>query len=570
MKEWLTHQQFSRVSHSFTASTARSSLVRSFIMSLRHLTYSLLLLLVAIDACRNPLDGVTLGLKDPIQDGVVECRFYDPAGNPIPTDNQIQMAGPDGEQVVTTVNTKKYKINSDGDLLVAAAPGTTFSPQKPFRFTLVVEAENYLTVVQPFALTSADKQTRSIRRINLLKSPPAITAARTAGNAGSDGVVTAQFSLTTANQNSSTDVATVTFQPGTKLVDRAGAAVGGNLTLQVIHTNTRSGEANNYIPGEGIMTSVAGRDGGPSLGTVRLLSIAGSVTIQLYNEQYALATNLSSGVRWTMDLSPSAYNILTRRAIQEGDSIPLFRYDDYTYRWQEEKPGVVKRNPQTGRLTYQATALHTGAYVVGWTESICSVGPVFKVSSQLANVDVNYLCKLIDVTTGKQVSAFYANTNNGATIPIYNQSKNRKLKLQVFDQTDAWGTGTKGGLIAESGPGTTCDQTPVAINLASLPVPPVMKLAFEYTCPGGKMLDQSSLPALIKTQYSEAGQNDWHDLITVTRTQRKTASYRLKVGRYYDFRASTDGGATWPLHQDNYLVDKPEWTLKIRAEMYCK
>ena len=125
-------------------------------------------------------------------------------------------------------------------------------------------------------------------------------------------------------------------------------------------------------------------------------------------------------------------------------------------------------------------------------------------------------------------------------------------------------------MIAESGPGLTCDQTPVAINLAGLPVPPVMKLAFNFSCPGGMTLDESSLPALIKTQYSEVGKDVWHDLITATRTQRTATSYKLKVGRYYDFRASTDGGATWPLRQNNYLVDKPEWTLKIRAEMYCK
>lgn len=97
-----------------------------------------------------------------------------------------------------------------------------------------------------------------------------------------------------------------------------------------------------------------------------------------------------------------------------------------------------------------------------------------------------------------------------------------------------------------------------------------MKLEFSFSCPGGTTLDESLLPAQIKTQYSEVGQEKWHDLITATRTYRKAASYKLKVGRSYDFRASTDGGATWPLHQNNYLVDKPEWTLKIRAEMYCK
>ncbi|MFD2936738.1 hypothetical protein [Spirosoma flavum] len=539
-------------------------------MHLRYLIYSLLVFIVAVAACHNPLDGVTIGLKDPIQDGVVECHFYDPANNPLPQDNLIKITGADAAQVVTTVNTTHYKINSDGNLLVAASPIAILSPQKPFRFNLVVEAEDYLTIVQPFVLTGVNRQTRTIRRINILKPPRTLNAAQTTGNASSDGTVGATFGLTTAAQNSDADHATVTLQAGTKLTDRDGTVIGGDLTLAVIHTNARNDEATSYIPGGGILSSVAGRNGGPSLGNLRLLSVAGSVTMQVYNGSYGLATNLSPSIHWTMDLNPTAYNARAGRVIQEGDSIPLFSYDDFTYRWQEEKPGVVKRNKQTSRLEYQADAAYTAAYVVGWTESICTVGPIFKVSSKLANVDVNYLCKLIDVTTGKQVSAFYTNVNNGSLIRIYNQSKNRKLKLQVYDETDAWGKGAKGGLIAESGPGVTCDLTPVAINLVTLPVPPVMKLEFYFSCPGGKTLDESSLPALIKTQYSEVGKENWHDLITTTRTQRTTTSYKLKVGHSYDFRASTDGGATWPLRQDNYSVDKPEWTLKIRAEMYCK
>ncbi len=539
-------------------------------MNIRFLIYSLLILMVLVEACHNPLDGVTIGLKDPIEDGVIAYQFYDPAGNPLPTTNQIKIAGPDAQQVVTTLNTKKYKINSDGNLLLAASPGTAISAQDPFQFTVVVEADSYLPVVQPVVLTSLDRQTRSIRRINLLNPPRTLNAAQGKGRAEADGAVATTFEVTTAAQNSAVDHATVTVQSGTKLTNRTGAAVGGDLALSVIHTNARNDESASYIPGVGIMSAVAGRNGGPSLGTLRLLSIAGSVTIQLYNKEYELVRNLAPSVHWTMDLNPIAYNVSERRVIQAGDSIPLFSYDEFTSRWQEEKPGVVSRNPQTGRLECRAEAAHTAAYVAGWPELICAEGPFFKVSSKLANVDVNYLCKLIDVTTGKQVASFYANVNNGSVIRISNQSKNRKLKLQIYDETDAWGKGTKGGLMAESGTGISCDPTPVAINLAALPVPPVMKLEFSFSCPNGTTLDEASLPALIITQYSEVGQGNWHDLIRATRTNRKAASYKLKVGRYYDFRASTDGGATWPLHQNNYLVDKPEWTLKIRAEMYCK
>ncbi|AKD58698.1 hypothetical protein SD10_21270 [Spirosoma radiotolerans] len=530
----------------------------------------MLVFVVFAGSCHNPLDGLTIGLKDPIQEGVVECRFYDPAGNPLPTDNLVKIAGADAPKVVTTLNTTKFKINSDGNLLVAASPTASLSPQDPFKFTVVVEAPDYLAVVQPVVLTNGSRQTRTIRRINMLKPPRTLNAARTTGSASSDGTVAANLSVTTAPQTNDADRATVTLQPGTKLADRDGSAVDGALTLAIIHTNARNDEATSYIPGGGVLTAVAGRDGGPAPGTMRLLSVAGSVTIQLYNERYALARSLSPAAQWTMDLNPLAYNVSEGRSIRAGDPIPLYSYDEFTNRWQEEKPGVVRQNAQTGRLQYQAEAANAAAYVVGWTESICDAGPIFKVSSKLSGVDVNYLCKLIDVATGKQVASFYANVNNGSLIRIGNQSKNKKLKLQVYDETDAWGKGAKGGLIAESGPGLTCDQTPVAINLAPLPVPPVMKLEFSFSCPGGTTLDESSLPAQIKTQYSEVGQEKWHDLITATRTYRKAASYKLKVGRSYDFRASTDGGATWPLHQNNYLVDKPEWTLKIRAEMYCK
>lgn len=540
-------------------------------MKFRFVVYCLIGLPVWLDACQNPIEGVQVRVKDPIEKGVVECRFYDPAGNPLPQTNQIKIAGPDASQVVTTLNTTRFKINSDGNLLVAPVPTVNLSAQQPFRFTVVVEADDYLAVVQPFTLTNANRLIRSIRRINLLKPPRTLTAARTKGQATIDGTVSATVDLTTAEQQTGVDHATVTIAAGTKLSDRDAKPVGGGLTMAVIHTNNRGGDPTSQIPGGSILTYVNGLKNGPSPGTLRVSSIAGSVTVELYNDQYQLVKNLSQPIRWSMDINPALINSKTGRAVQVGDSIPLYSYDAFTNRWQQETPGVVKRNDQTGGLTYQALAPSVAAYVATWTESICDLGPVFKViGSKLANVDVNYLCELIDATTGVQVSSFYANANNGALIQVRNQSEGRQLKLQVYDETDAWGKGTKGGLIAESAIGVACDPNPVSINLSALPVPPIMKLAFNFSCPNGKQLDESALPAQIRTQYSEVGKESWHDLITATRTVREVASYKLKVGRRYDFRASTDGGASWPLRQNDYLVDKPIWELKIEADMYCK
>ncbi|MBC7570016.1 MAG: hypothetical protein H7319_09820 [Spirosoma sp.] len=519
--------------------------------------------------CRNPLDGVELRVKDPIENGVVEVRLYDPAGNPRPV-SEVNLAGPDASRVVTTLNTNRYRVNPDGVLLLAASPDVTPSTAEPFRFTAVIRADEYLTVVQPVVLTGPGRVTRVVRQISLSKPPQTVTPARTTGRADATGTLTAPFGLTTASSVPNADQASIGLLTGTRLTNRDGQSVGGNLTMQVIQTHTRDGNNTSQIPGGGVLSNVTALSGQDSPGSLRVISLAGSVTVEVFNDAYQLAYAFSQPARWTMDINPATINGQRGRAVQPGDSIPLYSYDAWLNRWQEEPTGVVVRNAQTNRLEYRATASRTAAYVATWTERVCNVGPVFRVSSKLNDVDINYRCELIDATTGQRVSTFYANVNNNVLIRIYNQPEGRDLKLRVFDETDAWGKGAKGGLMAESAVGQTCNDTPVLISLAALPVPPVMKLSFNFTCPQGTKLDESALPAQIRTQYSETGKEQWRELITATRTERSVASYRLKIGRRYDFRASTDGGATWPLRQNDYLIDKPTWSLTIDSPTYCK
>ncbi|MBO0933199.1 hypothetical protein [Fibrella aquatilis] len=535
------------------------------------LCYLLLSLLIALDACRNPLDGVTIRLKDPLQAGIVDCRLYDPSGNPRPGTTQIILAGPDAGEVVTTLNTRNFKINSDGVLLLAPSPNVLPSAADPVRFTLALETPGYLTVVQPFIIANNNRQGRYMPLISLTRPPESVTPAQLeAGQGGADGALLAGVSLTTRPSLPAVDRAGIALQPGTVCTDREGAAVAGMLTAQLIHTNARTNNPGAQLPGGTILDNVAGFSGGTLPGTMRLQTIAGSLTVTLYNEAYQLVNTLSKPIHLTMELNPVTTNQAKGRIIQVGDSIPLFRYDAQERSWQQVRPGVILRDDVTGRLVLHSDVSKTGAYIAAWTQSVCKLGPVFRVSSKLSNVDVNYFCQLVDAQTNNLISQFYTNVNNGITISIYDQEPGRRYRLRVFDQTDAWGKGTKGGLMGESGVAESCNATPVPINLSELPVPAATKLDFQFSCPAGKALDEASLPSLVKAQYSEVGKENWQDLLTATKTQRSVMSYKIQVGKRYDFRASLDGGATWLLRQNDYLVDKPEWTFKIKSEIYCK
>ncbi|MDB5241219.1 MAG: hypothetical protein JWP57_1844, partial [Spirosoma sp.] len=167
--------------------------------------YGLIGLPILMDACQNPIEGIQIRLKDPLQASVVECRLYDPAGNPLPKNSRILVAGPDASQVVTTLNTNRYKINGDGILLLAPSPTVTPSQERPFRFTAVVDADDYLTVVQPIVLTSAYRVTRVVRQISLSKPPPTLGVARSQGHAGIDGTVLETLDVTTAQKSPDAD-----------------------------------------------------------------------------------------------------------------------------------------------------------------------------------------------------------------------------------------------------------------------------------------------------------------------------------------------------------------------------
>lgn len=523
----------------------------------------LLSLFLGLEACQNPLEGVTIGLKDPIQSGVIECRLYDPAGNPLPANSRIIISGPDANAVVTTLNSKKYKITTDGVLLLAVSPEVMPSAQRPFRFTVAIVTPDYLTVVQPFVLTNGNRQVRSLPLISLSKPPVGMTPADQSGQPANTGTILSLHTSPTAQG----DMARVQIPSGTSFTDREGKPVSGKLTLQLIHTNARTGNAAGQLPGGPVFSNVVGVGAGTSL---RAQSVAGSISIKVFNEDFQLVQQLSQPGELNMDLNPGTVNPRAGRTIQPGDSIPLFSYDAVTGVWKPEKAGIVVREASTGRLTLQARFTQAVSYIAAWTTPVCSLGPVFSVRSKLTGVDVKYKCQLIDAQTKAVVTTFFAGVNNNDRIAIANQEAGRSFILRVFDETDAWGKGAKGGLIGESAPATSCDQTPIALLLNELPVPPSMQLQFQFSCPQGKLLDEASLPALMLTQYSEVGKDNWRDLVSATRTQRNVTSYKLRVGQRYDFRASTDGGASWPLRQNDYLVDKATWALKIKAEMYCK
>jgi hypothetical protein len=110
----------------------------------------------------------------------------------------------------------------------------------------------------------------------------------------------------------------------------------------------------------------------------------------------------------------------------------------------------------------------------------------------------------------------------------------------------------------------------VEVDVRSIPTPPSVEVVFDIVCSSGKSIDVAALPATFKIQYSAVGKNNWQDLIEMRRPNTKAKTYKVREKNTYDFRASTDGGVTWPYKQLNKYLESTRIAYRIEDKGFCK
>lgn len=521
-------------------------------------------LLIIAFACQNPLKDIALGFKDPIEHGVVEIRFRSLKG-PIPKTVSLDIAGPDADQVVTTLNTTSYKVNDDGVLLLAASPEADFSNTDPFRFTVAAKADGYLNIIQPVQFADTGRHTLSPGWVKL-NDPPSHMSASQVGEIATP--LAGELSVSTPVVNQKKDNATVAIAAGSEFKAADGSSLTGPFTTALVHVENRGNNPADYLPNRSVMPAVTGLSGG-SLGSLQLDQVAGTFSMEFYNNSYQIAQLISKPALMTLSLNPETIDPAEGRAIQAGDQLPFYRYDRFSNRWYQEKSVAISRNGSTGQLQCSFSTTHPGLWVAGWTQAVCDEGPIFAVNSPLPAVDIQFLCKVVDADTRRELSTFYSSLANGSRITLMHLPQNRRIRLQIFNFNNAYSTGNPGQPILETAPQLTCNETPQPLDLQRMPIPPALTVRFDFACPPPTKLKESMLPTRVRLQYSESGQRNWRDLVTLNRSDLQALTYKLQVNKPYDIRVSTDGGASWPLEKTRFVPNNNTLAFELASPEFC-
>lgn len=384
-----------------------------------------------LTACKNPIEGLELFFKKPYP-VALEVQYYTAAGE-VPANMQIQLTGPDANRLITTVNTKKFKVTSDGTLYLSFdSLGVRPTREKPLRFTVVVKSEGFVDAVLPL-----EYQSDSPRSLGIILQPIGTASPIRLGKSTTDknGSLDKDWVIETPTPLApNPSLAQATLPKGVILKEVSGQPVTGTLTSRFQSVDITKPNAtfltmpivNQTIPRPTLIGGV-----GAALDQ-RITQLAGAFLLQMHNESYQLVKTFSQPITVKFSVSPQMYNPLERRTIQAGDAIPLFSYDVARDQWQMEAAGKVQKSAE-GTLEYVASLPHLSLWVAAFTKQNCESGPSFKIKSSLPSSSTTYLCEVINEGSGARLQVFQSTINNGEVIKINGLESDQFVRLRITD-----------------------------------------------------------------------------------------------------------------------------------------
>lgn len=521
--------------------------------------FSLIVFVGLLYACKNPVENVDVGLKTALPTSV-ELRFK-PQSGALPTFLNIEISGPDADRVVSTLNTKNFAIDEDGLLNLALLAGSAPSDKQPLRFTVVATTDKFLKVVHPVELT--DESLRTVP-ITLLSNQGGAPVVQATGQSNAAGTMTNTVTIQTPSASNVMQAA-VTIPQGTQLKDVTGEPVDGRVTLTMLPVGAN---ATADLPNGGILNNATTATG-DAIDAQRLSSLAGAVTLEIYNEDNQTVKTFSKPISITFKVDPKTINPTTGEAIKVGDLIPLFSYNAATDRWQQEQTAKIEKNA-AGGLQCVAAAPHLSTWAAGYTNKICSTGLTFKVKSNFSDYDVPFYCQAVYVDkNGRDLSvasSFYASLVDNTDIVVNNLNQNQSVRLKVYENPNDL---TK---FVASQTVESCGKDKANLDVRSFKIPAKatsVNFTIQFPC---KNVDEKKLPEQVTAQFRPTGTSTWQDLITMGRKDIKGnllqgKTYKVTPNKRYDLRVKVLG---YNLEQPNFLVDQNTWLIKIKTDEFCK
>ncbi len=393
-------------------------------------------LLVGLISCDidNPTEGLKVLFNLVPLGSLVAVDFYDAAtAEQIDgVDISVEVTGPDAGKIVDLLDEADTQFSTDNGVL-SFGVGSAYLPTAadPIEITIIVNAPGYITNSRPLTLTSSSGYSFSMALADMSNLPPGVVMeSDTGGQTGAGGVL-APPGIDFGAVGLSNAGASVTIPDGTVLLDEFGNPLVGDVTTTVTYFSNLSDDAQRVFPGGFLVNTIDGSSSTPGA-----FSTAGFAAFEMMVNGQRVAS-FEPAVTARIVIPAGTINPDTGQPVVDGETVPIYNYDEDTGEWILEAMGTASGPDVDGNFVVTFETTHFSMWNLDWFDGdVCLESILIRLVGEFtaARVDMRI------VATGQYLASGMYVSSADPTIRFLNIPAGMPVELIAYNADQCYTT----------------------------------------------------------------------------------------------------------------------------------
>ncbi|MFC1607927.1 hypothetical protein ACFL47_08150 [Candidatus Latescibacterota bacterium] len=341
---------------------------------------------------KSPVEGVKVLINEAPLNAVVAIEVIDSStGSQVALDEGLlymTLKGQDKGAVTDMTEKSQTEFSaSTGYFHFAIAQGWDVSPESPIKLTVVINSDKYIPTSRSIEITSTQGETYTISLMRIDDTPEGVTSTVTSEGTTSDtGEVAETIEIVAEPESETGTQVTVTVTEGTVIKDEEGVVLQGDLTTSVTQFTAQTEESLSAFPGGFVAQVVLTEEETEEV----IFTTAGFISLEITDEEGNKAKTFDKPVDITIQIPGDIQNPETGTAIKNGDTVPIWYYDEEKARWVHEGDSNAIGPDANGNYSLPFAVTHLSYWSGGWIATVteCETGLLVHVVGGFAAVDI--------------------------------------------------------------------------------------------------------------------------------------------------------------------------------------
>lgn len=324
----------------------------------------------------DPTEGLKVILNTKERNTMVSFVILDsktnmPIGINTNTDIKLTVTGKDSDKIIDLLNRSKTEFSvPKGHITFAIRDEITPSQSNPIEFTVVIEADGYITTSTPVSISSTKGNPFRIYMASKTDLPTGVSGKdkAQAGSVDGTGRTIGEIVLETDRDVRTNTTMQITIKPGTLITDANGTPLSGNLEASFFHFNNMDDASLQSFPG-GFSAQVTNQNNQQES---VYFTTGGFASIQITDQSGRRARNFDPPIEIYMEMDADTKDH-SGSTVNPGSEVPIWSYNDFSGEWAFEENAVIEQGTE-GNLAVNFESNHLSWWNIDWYGPACYLG----------------------------------------------------------------------------------------------------------------------------------------------------------------------------------------------------